>query len=167
MAVEVAERFADGLATDRARIEERNKVKNLKCCESVGMQYSASCCKAALDNPVALEDNFFLINPYMDTPEGRESRAKDEAHQLRLLHEIFGQSLRRVSLDSAVINANGEEVFHLANSIYEDRRFEELPLLADALERADCHDSAILDHCRGPNEHVRGCWVLDMVLGKH
>ena len=51
-------------------------------------------------------------------------------------------------------------------SIYDDRAFDRLPILADALEDAGCADAAILSHCRGPGEHVRGCWVVDLLLGK-
>ncbi len=54
----------------------------------------------------------------------------------------------------------------LARSIYDDRAFDRLPVLADALEDAGCTDAAILDHCRGPGPHVRGCWVVDLILGK-
>src|SRR5205085_2386864 len=49
----------------------------------------------------------------------------------------------------------------LARSLYEDRRFGDMPLLADALEEAGCADEATLSHCRGPGPHVRGCWVVD------
>jgi hypothetical protein len=44
--------------------------------------------------------------------------------------------------------------------------FECLPVLADALEDAGCTEAAILEHCRGPGPHVRGCWVVDLILGK-
>jgi len=54
----------------------------------------------------------------------------------------------------------------LAQRIYEDRTFEHLPILADALEDAGCTEATILDHCRGPGPHVRGCHVLDVLLGK-
>jgi hypothetical protein len=54
----------------------------------------------------------------------------------------------------------------MARTIYEDRRFEFLPFLADALEEAGCTDASILNHCREPGEHVRGCWLLDLILGK-
>ena len=53
----------------------------------------------------------------------------------------------------------------LAESIYEERTFDDLPILGDALEEAGCTDPTILDHCRS-GEHVRGCWVVDLVLGK-
>jgi hypothetical protein len=54
----------------------------------------------------------------------------------------------------------------LAQGIYDERAFERLPILADALEDAGCTDAAILVHCRGPGPHVRGCWVVDLILGK-
>jgi hypothetical protein len=51
-------------------------------------------------------------------------------------------------------------------AIYTDRAFDRLPILADALEEAGCTDAAILEHCRGPGPHVRGCWVVDLLLDK-
>ena len=54
----------------------------------------------------------------------------------------------------------------IARHIYDDRAFHDLPILADALEDAGCADAAILDHCRGPGPHVRGCWAVDLLLGK-
>ena len=53
-----------------------------------------------------------------------------------------------------------------AAGTYEDRTFDRLPVLADALEKAGCHDPDILAHCRQPGEHVRGCWLVDLILGK-
>jgi hypothetical protein len=61
---------------------------------------------------------------------------------------------------------NGGTIAKLAAAIYEERRFGNLPILADALEDAGCSDAAILAHCRTPGEHVRGCWVVDLLLGK-
>jgi hypothetical protein len=54
----------------------------------------------------------------------------------------------------------------LAVAIYEDETFEHLPILADALEEAGCSDEEILGHLRGPEPHVRGCWVVDLLLDK-
>ena len=54
----------------------------------------------------------------------------------------------------------------LARQMYESREFGAMPILADALQDAGCDDAAVLDHCRGPGPHVRGCWVVDLVLGK-
>jgi hypothetical protein len=50
--------------------------------------------------------------------------------------------------------------------MYGSRDFSPTPVLADALQDAGCEDAAILDHCRGDGAHVRGCWVVDLVLGK-
>jgi hypothetical protein len=41
-----------------------------------------------------------------------------------------------------------------------------MPILADALQDAGCDNVNVLDHCREEREHVRGCWVIDMLLGK-
>jgi len=50
--------------------------------------------------------------------------------------------------------------------IYSDKTFDQMPILADALEEAGCTSPNILNHCRQPGEHVRGCWVVDLILGK-
>jgi hypothetical protein len=61
---------------------------------------------------------------------------------------------------------NGGLARHLAQGMYDERRFDDMPILADILEEAGCTEEAILSHCRGPGPHVRGCWVLDLILGK-
>jgi hypothetical protein len=87
-------------------------------------------------------------------------------HQADLLRDLLGNPFRPVSADPAWLTWNGGTVRQLAEVIYEERRFVDLPILADALEEAGCTDEDILSHCRGPGEHVRGCWVLDLLLGK-
>ena len=54
----------------------------------------------------------------------------------------------------------------MAQQMYAARDFSPLPILGDALEDAGCDNADILDHCRGPGLHARGCWVLDLVIGK-
>ena len=54
----------------------------------------------------------------------------------------------------------------LARQMYESLDFGAMPILADALQDAGCDSADILNHCRGPGPHVRGCWVVDLVLGK-
>src|SRR5207245_1142285 len=81
-----------------------------------------------------------------------------------ILRDIFGPlPFRPVVLEPA---ARTPGLTALAHTIYEDRRFQDLPILADALEEAGCTNTDILTHLRQPGEHVRGCWVLDLVLGK-
>jgi hypothetical protein len=57
-------------------------------------------------------------------------------------------------------------VVKLAESIYDERAFDRMPILADALEEAGCANADILAHCRQPGEHVRDCWAVDLLLGK-
>ena len=59
---------------------------------------------------------------------------------------------------------NDNAVFLLAQEIYYDYRFDLMPKLADALEKAGCDDTTIIDHCRGTSPHIRGCWVVDGLL---
>lgn len=59
-----------------------------------------------------------------------------------------------------------DTVVSLAQQMYEGRDFSPMPILADALQDAGCDNEDILNHCRGPGPHVRGCWVVDSVLGK-
>ena len=85
----------------------------------------------------------------------------------RFLRCIIGNPLRPPpQFDLAWLTWNDGAVRKMAQAIYDARAFDRLPLLADALEDAGCADAAILSHCRGPGEHVRGCWVVDLVLGK-
>jgi hypothetical protein len=79
-----------------------------------------------------------------------------------LFRDIFGNPFRPVSLDPAWLTST---VVLLAKGIYDDRAFDRLPILADALQDAGCDNDDILGHCRGPGPHVRGCWVVDLVLG--
>ena len=61
---------------------------------------------------------------------------------------------------------NAGTVRRIAQAIYDDRAFDRMPILADALEDAGCDNADILNHCRESREHVRGCWVVDLLLGK-
>ena len=57
-------------------------------------------------------------------------------------------------------------VVKIAQGIYDERAFDRLPILADALEDAGCDNADILAHLRSPGPHVRGCWAVDLILGK-
>ena len=84
----------------------------------------------------------------------------DFCHRLR---DMFGNPFRPVGLDPAWRTPT---VTALAVGIYEQRAFDRMPILADALQEAGCENEDVLDHCRGDGPHARGCWVVDAILGK-
>ncbi|MBA4064380.1 MAG: hypothetical protein C0501_11835 [Isosphaera sp.] len=80
------------------------------------------------------------------------------------MREIFGNPFRHVVVDPAWRTST---VVALAAGVYDERAFDRLPILADALQDAGCDSDDLLTHLRDPNAtHVRGCWALDLVLGK-
>jgi hypothetical protein len=86
------------------------------------------------------------------------------AIQCQILRDIFGNPFRSVAFDS---NWCTSTTVTLARQMYDSRGFSAMPILADALEDAGCGSADILDHCRAADGvHVRGCWVVDLVLGK-
>jgi hypothetical protein len=86
------------------------------------------------------------------------------AEQVALLREIFGNPFRPVAVDPAWLTS---DVLALARGIYEEKAFDRMPILADALQDAGCANEDVLTHCRDVTQlHVRGCWVVDLVLGK-
>ncbi|HEY1378110.1 MAG TPA: hypothetical protein VGF55_15015 [Gemmataceae bacterium] len=84
-----------------------------------------------------------------------------------MLHDVIGPlPFRPVAVDPAWLAWNHGTVPAIARRVYDERAFHDLPILADALEDAGCTDADILAHCRQGGEHVRGCWVVDLILGK-
>jgi hypothetical protein len=103
------------------------------------------------------------------TTRNAYSTASDAMRKVQccLLRDLVGPvPFCPIGLDPALLTWNGETVPKITHAIYDDRAFDQIPILADALEEAGCTDAAILDHCRQPGEHVRGCWVVDLLLGK-
>jgi hypothetical protein len=80
-----------------------------------------------------------------------------------ILRDIFGNPFRQTKIDPAWRTS---EVVSLAQKIYDERVFELMPALANALGSAGCRDADILRHCRQPGTHVRGCWLIDLILEK-
>jgi hypothetical protein len=80
-----------------------------------------------------------------------------------LLRCIVGNPFRPVTGTPAWQTST---VKHLAEAIYDERAFDRLPILADALEDAGCNQADFLCHLRGGGEHCRGCWPLDLALGR-
>jgi hypothetical protein len=94
---------------------------------------------------------------------GPESTLGIRRHQACLLRCLVGNPFRRVRINPRWLTST---VASLAEGIYADRAFDRLPILADALQDAGCEDADILAHSRSGGSHVRGCWVIDLVLGK-
>jgi hypothetical protein len=88
----------------------------------------------------------------------------ERATLVALIRDIFGDPFRPPVEFSAEWRTS--TAVALARQMYESRDFSAMPILADALQDAGCDNADILDHCRGPGPHVRGCWVVDLVLGK-
>src|SRR5262249_31632937 len=86
--------------------------------------------------------------------------------QASLLLGLFGNPFEVALIHPDSLGSNQGPVVNLAQVIYEEDRFGDLPILADALEEAGCNARDILDHCRGRQAHYRGCWVVDLVLRK-
>jgi hypothetical protein len=86
--------------------------------------------------------------------------------QLHLFRDVFGNPFRPVTIQPAWLGWNEGTVVKMAQAIYDERAFDRMPILADALEEAGCTNQDILSHCRSGGEHVRGCWVVDLLLGK-
>jgi hypothetical protein len=94
-------------------------------------------------------------------------RGGGKRKQAGCLREIFDNPFRPPrTLDPAVLGWDGGGARRLAKAIYDGRRFEDLPILADLLEEAGCTDAALLGHLRGPGPHMLGCHALDLALGR-
>jgi hypothetical protein len=170
-AVEVGELFADGLVSDGAR----NKTFRAAC-RARGIDggpnpkrhdaktpayYAASFAPAAHAITAALNCSGYSVQHLGWKKSKKPTRGL--AVQERLLRDIFGNPFRPVTLNRAWRTSN---VTALAQAIYDDRAFDRLPILADALEDAGCDNADILNHCRQSGVHVRGCWCVDRLLEK-
>jgi len=155
-AVEVAEKYADGIAGP----EELRAVR--LACQGAGGQaawYAAATNAAIAARNAARSAQAGVANKAQSGSEAAELLA-----QADLLRDIFGpMPFRPLSFDSSWLTP---AVVELAQVIYEDKAFDRMPILADALEKAGCDSEEILCHLRGPWPHVRGCWAVDGVLGK-
>jgi hypothetical protein len=92
-----------------------------------------------------------------------KTRDAEYAAQCELLREIFGNPFRRVAFDRTLLP---ESVISLARIVYDQQAFDRMPEIADPLEKANCADTDILNHCRNGGNHVRGCWAIDLLISK-
>ena len=83
--------------------------------------------------------------------------------QCDLIRDIFGNPFCRTAFDSAWRTSTVEL---LGRGSYDERAFDRLPILADALQDAGCDSDDILNACRSDTQHARGNWVVDLVLNR-
>jgi hypothetical protein len=157
-AVEVAERYADGAAlkSELDRVWGGRGRSGFPCdavCDQIGRAVAQCSFEASSLQMTAADGGM--------TASYREIEA-EQGVQAALLRDIFGNPYRPVAPDPAWVPSNAEV---LAQAMYDSRDFAAMPLLADLLEEAGC-PAAVSEHCRGPGPHVRGCWVVDLLLGK-
>lgn len=168
-AVEVAELYADGLV-DRERLvaarDEAREVKRfLKSLPRTSIDRAAN---AAFDvtrdtGSSAANNASAEAARALNFEDGNVCNPGELREQANLFRCIFGNPFRPATLDPAWLTPN---VITLAQAIYDDRSFKGMPILGDALEEVGCDTADILAHCRSECGHVRGCWVIDAVLGK-
>lgn len=175
-AVIVAERYADGSATEEeleaasgaahavweADPEYVRGYENNPRRLDVPLTYSA----AAYTVAIPLEwwgGAPAFVEPYRIILEVVPDRVTEATAQCALLREMFGNPFHPVVVDPSWLTST---VLALARQMYDSGDFSPMPILADALQDAGCGDDTILAHSRGPGPHVRGCWVVDALLGK-
>jgi hypothetical protein len=110
-------------------------------------------------------DDLGLFSYLVAGVEAGEGATREEYKRTHadLFRDVFGNPFRPASLDRDCATPDATK---LAEGIYTEHAFDRMPILADALQDAGCEDADILTHLRGHGPHVRGCWVLDLVLGK-
>ncbi len=168
-AVGLLESYADDLKNEQLRLDAfrlaADAYQAIRSQEALGFMGAASAVRAVLyaTHPTATLTNSYTW--WKEATEESERLAPVAVERLRsdLLRCIFGNPFRPVTADPTWLTST---VVALARGIYDDRAFDRLPILADALQDAGCDNADVLNHCRGAGPHARGCWVVDLVLGK-
>jgi hypothetical protein len=169
--VEVAERFADGLAT----VEERRDASVAAMPLSLG-HFSGDTpdCRRATIGMLAYstvgqipKHAAYGMTAMRHALGGFSVPDRDgKALLCDMCREIWGNFINPTVANKDWLRWNNKTLPKMAQAIYDEKAWDRLGVLADALEDAGCEDAAILTHCRQPGIHVRGCWVLDLLLGK-
>jgi hypothetical protein len=174
LAIESAERYADGLISREELVAARTAAWEVH--RNEGMDWhrevrpEALAALIAYGTPLWYESREYWWGELAVLPEwiagANHLREREFAAQCQILRDVFGNPFRPVAVEPGWLTWNHGTVPAIARRVYGERRFEDLPILADALEDAGCADADLLAHCRGPGPHVRGCWAVDLLLGK-
>jgi hypothetical protein len=155
-AVETAERYAEGKATKQ----------DLEAAYSSIVPFLSSMVGQALARTTSPEAKRSAWTGVDASSAFHGKWVADDGPFCLVLRDIFGNPFRPAAMKRHWLTANDRAIVNLARAIYDEKAFDRMPILADALEDAGCDSADILDHCRGPGPHVRGCWVVDQLLGK-
>jgi hypothetical protein len=159
-AVEEVERYVDGRATT-----QELRVAHGSAWKAWGMPARTAASDASVVDGESFRADHVASHAAWATP-GR-TRAGERQAQAQLLRCIFGPlPFRPITLGPSWLTWHSGLLVSMARQMYDSRDFSDMPVLADALEEAGCQDQDILGHCRSGGEHVRGCWVVDLLLGK-
>jgi hypothetical protein len=161
--IEVAERYADGQASTKELVRANKAIvkRGWLTVAVYATEQDAGYGAWAVAHGI--------VDSRIQCVESEEVDATATAERMiqsRLIRDIFDNPFHPVTLNSAWLAWNGGTVVKMAQAIYDDRGFDRLPVLADALEEAGCTNAVIPSHCRSQGPHVRGCWVIDLILGK-
>ena len=91
---------------------------------------------------------------------------KEMKRDADVLREIAGNPFADIQLDRALLTWRDGTIPNLARACYDSKDFSMIGILGDALEEAGCNEPTILEHTRVEQTHFRGCWMIDMILGK-
>jgi hypothetical protein len=164
-ALSVLERYADGLAkeSDRIRVSKCDEFKVVKGGKRTAGHFARSTIHDTAQKTIQRAINYLGVAVASALQTSPKSHSAEYAQNMILLRDIFGNPFRPVTFSPSW---RTDTVLSLARQMYESREFGAMPILADALQDAGCDSDDILAHCRGAGPHVRGCWVVDLVLGK-
>jgi len=166
------EKFADGELSDSTMSKWRQKINHLERerCAGRGTTWTPQMAVYHAVSTVCLESHYggytdlWRTLVYHNKVYGKDFVRRGPGLAHVLLHDIFGNPFRPVAFDPVW---RTDTASSLAKHMYESRDFSAMPILADALQDAGCENDDILSHCRDEKQvHVRGCWVVDLVLGK-
>jgi hypothetical protein len=166
-AVEVAERFADRQASMRDLTQARLHAWRAASGPAMAAVWTASAKPSGpIWNVFAAASALLREDVQSGAADWDAALAVKTRRQVRLVHEVMGNPFRPRALERDCLAWGRGVVRHLAEGIYEEQAFERMGILGDALEDAGCRDEVILEHCRQGGEHVRGCWVLDLLTDR-
>jgi hypothetical protein len=158
-AVEITERFAEGLA-----MRDEMDVAAGQVAGGASISLANSLMQASFFAPALGADACLHTVARALAAVPREQFREELAVQCDLIRCVFGNPFRLIVLPAACLETSA--VRSIAQVIALEQRWADLPILADALEDAGCVDEGILTHCRSRGVHGRGCWVVDLILGK-